>query len=85
MSVNSTKYDFKAWLETKPSDGKYTFTDSCGHCLMGQFMTSVGESWSMPRYTEYVNEVIGGNTFILNSEPQTFGGALARVRVLEDA
>ena len=80
-----SKYDFTSWLETKNPDEKYNFSDGCGECLMGQYMASKGEEWSFPRYNEYVNTVLGeDNVSILSSTPQTFGGALARVRVLED-
>lgn len=85
MAIN--KYDFKAWLETKNPDEEYRFTDSCGACLMGQFMGSQGEKWSFPRYSEYVQMILGdcGETLILNTEPQTMGGALKRVqKILEE-
>ena len=86
----STKYDFTSWLETKNPDEPYRFTDSCGNCLMGQYMTSKGESWSFSRYNEYVKMVLGDHNevLVLSALPQTMGAALARVKrmkVLEDA
>jgi hypothetical protein len=79
-------YDFKAWLETKDADETYDFMDCCGNCLMGQYMRSKGERWEMGRYVEYVRDVLGKSSIVLQSEPQTFGGALGRLnKVLEEA
>jgi hypothetical protein len=82
---NASKFDFTSWLETKSPGESYDFMDCCGDCLMGQYMTHKGESWSMTRYNDYLLMVLGGSPEVLNSLPQTFGGALDRVRVLEDA
>jgi hypothetical protein len=91
-------YDFKAWLETKDANQTYNFMDCQGHCLMGQYMASKGEIWDMNLYAEYVRDVLSirstknnddyllARSDILQSEPQTFGGALGRLnKVLEDA
>jgi hypothetical protein len=79
-------YDFKAWLETKDPSKTYSFMDCCGHCLMGQYMASQGEEWSFPVYNKYCQDVLGGNTLLLQTDPQTFGGALDRLnKVLEEA
>ena len=82
---NPSKFDFTAWLETKNPNEKYNFSDMHGCCAMGQYMAARGESWSMPRYGEYVAEVLASQSAILSNYPQTFGGALERVRMLEDA
>ena len=82
----SKAYDFRAWLETKNPDETYNFHDGCGNCCMGQYMTHKGETWNLSLYADYVVNILGqGNTFVLRNEPQTFGGALERVRKLEDA
>lgn len=81
----ASKFDFTAWLETKNPDEIYNFSDSCGRCLMGQYMTAKGEEWSMPRYNDYVQDVLAGKTDVLSAYPQTMGSALTRVKVLEDA
>ena len=86
--LNPSKYDFTSWLETKDPNEEYKFSDGNGCCLMGQFMTSQGEEWSFPRYNELVNTLLGEQygVTILNSTPQTMGGALARTKkLLEDA
>jgi len=85
--TNASKFDFTAWLETKDPDEKYQFSDGQGCCLMGQFMASQGEEWSFPRYNEYVNMVLGEEhgVAVLSTEPQSMGGALKRVKALEDA
>lgn len=80
---NASKFDFAAWLETKNPDEYYEFSDSCGNCCMGQYMTAKGEQWSMPRYNDYLHMVLGGSSEVLNEHPQTFGAALQRVK--EDA
>lgn len=81
-----SKYDFKAWLETKNPDEKYNFSDGCGECLMGQFMSHKGVKWDFGIYVGYINTVLGeDNISVLSAEPQTFGGALKRVKELVDA
>jgi hypothetical protein len=76
----SKAYDFKAWLETNDAAKTYNFLDSRGQCLVGQYMASKGEEWDFYRYVEYVTDVLGSsNTLVLQSEPQTFGGALDRL------
>lgn len=80
-----SKFDFTAWLQTKNPNESYNFNDSHGCCLMGQFMTSVGEDWSMSRYNELCNSVLGGRTHVLSGSPQTMGAAFERVKALEDA
>jgi hypothetical protein len=83
----TSTYDFKAWLETKNPATTYNFHDSCGNCLMGQYMASKGESWEFSRYIEYLDNVLGvANVSVLSAHPETFGGALDRVnKVLEIA
>lgn len=81
---NPSRYDFTAWLETKNPDETYRFADSCGNCLMGQYMTSKGETWSFDRYNEYIHMVLGESSVLCNL-PQTMGDALARVKKLENA
>lgn len=82
---NTDKFDFAAWLDTKPADGEYNFADSCGECLMGQYMSSKGERWNFPRYQEYVDRVLGGTHAVLSEQPQTFGSARQRLKQLLDA
>lgn len=81
----SNKYDFNAWLETKnPGDG-YRFSDGCGECLMGQFMSSIGVAWDFNTYNEYVRDVLDDRVYVLSQEPQTFGAAKQRLKALIDA
>jgi hypothetical protein len=82
----SNAYDFKAWLETKDPNQEYHFMDCQGNCLMGQYMASKGQRWDMDVYADHIIDVLGGNGWLLQEMPQTFGGALDRVKkVLEDA
>lgn len=81
----SNKYDFAAWLETKDPATEYHFSDSCGHCLMGQFMASKGEAWDFDLYNYKVQEVLSGCHSVLSEQPQTFGDARQRLRQLLDA
>lgn len=81
----SNKYDFNAWLDTKAANTPYNFHDSCGACLMGQFMASRGESWDFLKYQEYVDGVLGGSHAVLSESPQTFGAAKQRLQALLDA
>lgn len=80
-----SKYDFTSWLETKDPDEKYNFSDGCGACVMGQYMASKGAVWNFGLYTDYVRDVLNNNVEVLKNEPQTMGGALARVKSLADA
>jgi len=82
---NPSKYDFTSWLETQNPDREYNFCNSAGGCLMGQFMTSIGERWNINRYQYLCDTLIGGHQAVLRQEPQTMGDALKRVRLLEDA
>lgn len=82
---NASKYDFRAWLETKNPDETYRFSDGCGACLMGQFMASRGEEWTFGKYINYVDAVLDGNVSVLSVEPQSMGGALERIqKILEE-
>lgn len=83
--MSKSKYDFAAWLETKNPDEKYNFSDGCGSCLMGQYMASKGVAWDFGHYASYVYNVLDDHVDILSADPQTMGGALARVKSLEDA
>jgi hypothetical protein len=79
-------YDFKAWLETKNPNEEYNFGDCHGDCAYGQYMAARGHTWHIQRYVEGVNETLGGDQEVLNSQPQTFGALLWRVKkVLEAA
>lgn len=80
-----TKYDFTSWLETKDPNERYSFSDGCGACLMGQYMAAKGVAWDFGRYTNYVTDILGEHVSVLSSEPQTMGGALKRVKALVDA
>lgn len=79
--MSKSKYNFAAWLETKDPDEKYNFSDGCGGCLMGQYMASKGVEWDFGHYASYVYNVLDNNVDVLSAEPQTMGGALARVKV----
>ena len=84
--ANAKLYDFKAWLETKDPNEAYQFVNCRGNCLMGQYMASKGQSWDTTVYTQYLTDVLGGHSTVLSVAPETFGGALERVKkVLEDA
>jgi len=64
-----------AWLETKPADEKYDFTDCRGKCLYGQYMASHGFGWeeaSSFRANVYMH--------VAYQYPWTFGAALERAR-----
>lgn len=72
------------WLETMPGDGEYDFTNCEGACLLGQYMTSIGEPWSDNRYAEIAIEMCRGYkdlTFYIGVQrPHTFSAALTRAR-----
>lgn len=83
---NKSRYDFASWLETKNPNERYEFNNGCGRCLMGQYMTSKGESWDFNLYNLYVKTILGeSNVSVLSSQPQSMGAALTRVRALENA
>lgn len=75
---------FIGWLEKQNPRKRYDFMDCEGACLLGQYMASVGESWSPARYSEIAESICSGYrgfTFYIGVEsPRTFGGALRRAR-----
>lgn len=56
---------FTSWLATLPPEGKYTYSDVHGNCLVGQYMKHIGIDWCGPR-------VDGNSTFcqVINQEPR---------------
>ena len=74
----TVKFDFQAWLKTKPDDEPYNYYDSCGNCAVGQFMTSRGEEWNYARYSQIASEVCGGYHTALR-ESETFGALKQRI------
>ncbi len=66
-------YDFRAWLKTMPDDKEYTFNDCTGNCAMGQYMTSIGERWSIEDYNRHIRDDLNNSAHAL-SENHTFGG-----------
>lgn len=68
------------WLEGKPRDGTYNFSD-CGNCLIVQYMGEYRrESWSHDMLSIYAGHdphriAVGP---IRDGLPQTYGAALER-------
>ncbi len=73
-------YDFKAWLKTMPDDGYYNFNECTGNCAMGQFMTYLGEPWSLEKYNEHITKDLGGDRAL--SANNTFGGLKKMLEVV---
>lgn len=75
---------FIAWLEKQPKRGAYDFNNCDGQCLMGQYMASIGQPWSMGNYARIVSRIDPASVCacfpIGFAWPHTFGGALSRAR-----
>ncbi len=71
-------YDFKAWLRVQPNDKPYDYQDCTGECAMGQWMTSIGEDWSLSRYNRHVYREFGEDITPLQHS-KTFGELKAKV------
>lgn len=85
-----SRSDFIQWLESKDPNEGYNYSNTCGDCLIGQYMTHKGHEWDINIYSEFCARILGReegiypNIFVLSLSPQTFGGALNRVRELAD-
>jgi hypothetical protein len=85
IKTNSFKLEsLIAWLEQQPETRRYDFGNCRGGCLLGEYMASVGISWSMCAYenlaTHMCPEAEPGYFPIGSALPHTFGAALARAR-----
>jgi hypothetical protein len=83
-----TVVELVAWLERRPADKPYCYTD-VGHCLLAQYFSSLGYTeinlnpywfWRGPNmekveYPPIFNEIALGET-------RTFGAALGRARAV---
>ena len=71
-----------AWLETKDPNETYQWETCQGHCLIGQYLHSVGIEWQWMvthnpgLYHELTPNALAGRL------PHTFGAALERARAL---
>ncbi len=75
------KFDFKAWLKTMPDERWYNFNDCIGNCAMGQYMTYLGEPWSIEKYNEHIQKDLDGSALALSSN-FTFGGVKKLLEVV---
>lgn len=88
--MNQTRFDFNAWLDTKPDDEKYNYMNVCGGCAVGQFMLARGEKWDMKKYAEYARDICAPErAYVASHFPlascDTFGELKAALRELEPA
>jgi hypothetical protein len=86
--------DFIDWLGTQDSKKSYDYSDTCGGCLMGQYMTAKGIEWSPPMgissslasYHDTCGKVFSGpNLWVLTDCPRTFGAARERAIRFSDS
>lgn len=78
-----------AWLEKQPPNKHYDFNDCDGACLLGQYMASIGEPWSMSNYERLCGRIdftaMRGCFPIGYARPHIFGSALKRARAVQNA
>ncbi len=75
------KYNFRAWLKTMPDDKVYDFNNCSGNCAMGQYMSSIGETWDIGVYNEHIKRELKGSALQLSSN-NTFGGLKRALEVV---
>ncbi len=60
-------FDFRSWLKTMPDNQSYNFNDCTGNCAMGQYMTYLGEPWSIETYNRHIKEDLDGSALALSA------------------